>query len=82
MLLGIMLKHVQAHTSTMETQQVSVIGNSAHDCALPVKLVINVLKRCLKSVTDCVATHSSRHKKLASIICAKLSMEDYVVSTR
>ena len=74
MLLGIMLKRVQAHISTMETQQVSINGNSAHDYALLVKLVINTLRRCQKSVTDRVATHSSRHKKLASIISAKLSM--------
>ena len=32
------------------------------------------LKQCQKSMTDCV-----RHKKLASVICAKLSMEDHVV---
>ena len=31
---------------------------------------------------DCVVMHSSQHKKLASIICVKLSMEDRVVSTR
>ena len=31
---------------------------------------------------DCDGLHSSRHKKLASITCAKLSMKDRVVSTR
>ena len=30
----------------METQQVSMNGNSAHDYALLAKLVINILKRC------------------------------------
>ena len=49
---------------------------------IAVKLVINTLKQRQKSVTDCVATHSSRHQKLASIISAKLTMEDHVVSTR
>ena len=38
----------------------------------PRKLVIKILKRYQKSVMDCVATLSSRHKKLASIICVKL----------
>ena len=38
----------------------------------PGKLVINLSKRCEKSVMDCAVTHSSRHKKLASIICVKL----------
>ena len=37
----IMLKRVQAHTSTMETQQVSMNRNYALDCALRVHLVIN-----------------------------------------
>ena len=37
MLLGIMLKRVQAHISTMETQQVSMNENSAHDYALLIK---------------------------------------------
>ena len=45
---GIILKRVQARTSTMETQQVSMHGNSALDCAFLVNLVINTLKRCLK----------------------------------
>ena len=67
-----MLKHVQVHISTMETQQVSMNGNFALDYALLVNPVINVLKRCLKSAMDCVPTHSSRHKKLASVICAKI----------
>ena len=52
MLAGIMLKLVQAHTSTMETQQVSVIGNLAHDCALPVKL------KFLSSQNVCVSSCS------------------------
>ena len=38
---------------------------------IAVKLGINSSQRCPKSVTDCMVTHSSRHKKLASIICAK-----------
>ena len=42
--------------------------------------VINALKQCLKSVMDCEATLSSRHEKLASTICAKLLVEDHVVS--
>ena len=77
-----MLKRVQAHVSTMERQQVSTNWNFALDYALPVKLVIITLKRCQKSVTDCVVTRSSRHKKLASIICAKFSMENHLVATR
>ena len=44
--------------------------------------MINTLKRCLKSAPDCVATLSLWHKKLASTICAKLLMEDPVVSKR
>ena len=62
---------LQVQISTLETQQVSTNGNFALDFALLVKLVINTSKRCPKSVTDCVVTHSSRHKKLDSIICAK-----------
>ena len=81
MLPEIMLNRVQARTSTMETQQVSMNGNFALDHALLVNLVINTLERCLKSVMDCVATLSSRHRKLASIICAKLSVEDHEVLT-
>ena len=42
-------------------------GNSALDYALLVILVVNTLKRCLKSVIDRVATLSSQHKKWASI---------------
>ena len=40
------------------------------------KLAINTPKRCPKSVTDHVVMHLLQHKKLASITCAKLSMED------
>ena len=82
MLLGIMLKRVQADMSSMETQQVSMNGNSAHGYALLVNPVINTSNRCPRSVTDCVATHSSRHTTLASTICAKLSTEDHVLLTR
>ena len=56
MLLKIMLKRVQAHTSTSETQQVSMTGNFALDCTSLANLVINMLKHCQKSATDCVAT--------------------------
>ena len=45
-------------------------------------LVINTSKLCPKSATDCVVTPFSRHKKLASIICAKLLTEDHAVLTR
>ena len=77
-----MLRRVLVHVSITETQQFSTNGNSALDYGLLVNLVINnTLKQCQKSVMDCVATHSSRHKKLASIMCVKLS-EDHVVSTR
>ena len=72
MLLEIELKRVQAHMSIMEMQQVSTNGNFAFDYALLVNMVISTSKRCPKSVTDCVVTHSSRHKKLASIVCAKI----------
>ena len=37
--------------------------------------------RCPSSVMDCVATHSSRHRKSASIICVKSLTEDHVVTT-
>ena len=80
-LLEIMLKRVQTLLTTMETQHVTTNENFALDFALLVNLVISTLKRCQKTVTDCVATHSSWHKELASIICAKLLMEDHVVST-
>ena len=53
--------------------------NFALDCALLVNLVTNTLKRCLKSVMDCVATVPSRHRKLASESCAKLSVGDNLV---
>ena len=76
-----MLKRVQAHISTMETQQVSINGNFALDYALLAHLVINTSKQCQKSVMGCVVTQSSRHNKLASIICAKLLTEDLVVLT-
>ena len=76
-----MLRLVLVHISITETQQVSRNGNSVLDYALLVNLVISTLKQCQSSVMDCVAMHSSRHKKLASIICVKLSMEDHVVST-
>ena len=81
-LLEVMLKRVQARTFTKLTQQVSMDGNFALDYALLVNLVINTPKLCPKSVTDCVVTHSSRHKKLASIICANLLTEDHPVLTR
>ena len=76
-LLEVMLRRVQARIFTMLTQQVSMDGNFVLDYALPVNLVINTPKRCLKSVTDCVVTHSSRHKMLASIFCANLLTEDH-----
>ena len=44
-----MLKRVQAHISTMATQQVSTNGNFALVFALLVKLGINTSKRCPKS---------------------------------
>ena len=74
-----MLRCVQAHILTLETQQVSTNGNFALDYVSPGKLVINISKRCQKYVTDCAVTDSSRHKKLASIICVKLLTEDHVV---
>ena len=68
----IMLKRVQAHTSTVETQQVSMNGDSALDFSSLGNLVIKKLKRWVRSAEDCVATLSSWHRKLASTICAKL----------
>ena len=56
----------------------SMNRNSVLDYASLVNLVINTSKQCPQSVMDCVVTHSSRHKKLASIICAKLLTEDPV----
>ena len=76
-----MPRRVLVHISITETQQVSTNGNSVLDYALLVKLVINTLKQCEKSAMDCVTTHPSRHKKLASIICGKLLTEYHVVST-
>ena len=52
------------------------------DYALLVKLVIKTSKQCPQSVTDCVVTHSSQHKKSASIVCAKLLKDDHVVLRR
>ena len=57
-------------------------GNFILDFALLVKQVTNTSKLCSNSVMDYVVAHSSLHKKLVSITCAKLSMEDRVVSTR
>ena len=73
---------VQAHTSTMEAQQVSMNGNSALDYALKVNLVIKTLKRCLKTVMDCVATLLSRHKidNLCEIIDGRPCGIDTVIS--
>ena len=82
MLLEIMLKHVQVHTSTTEMQRVFMNGSFALDFALLEGLVTNISKRCQMSATDCVATRSPQLKRLASIICAKLLTEDRVVSTR
>ena len=76
MLLEIMLKLVQVHTSITGTQQVSTSGHFALDFASLEKLAINTSKRCPKSVTDYVVMHLLQHKKLASITCAELSMED------
>ena len=63
MLLGIMLKCVQAHKSILEMQQVSMDGNFAIDYELLVNLVINTSKQCPKSVMDCVVKHSSRRTR-------------------
>ena len=81
MLLEIMLKHIQVPTSTKVMQQVSTSGNFALDFAWLVKLAINASKQCPKSVTDYVVMRLLQHKKLASTTCAKLTMEDRVVST-
>ena len=54
-------------------------GKFRLDYVSPGKLVINVSKRCQKSVTDCTVTHSSRHKKLASIICVKYPRRPQIV---
>ena len=78
MLLEIMLRRVLVQKSFMETQQGSTIRNFALDFVSPEELVINIFKRCQKSVMDCVATLSSRHKKLASIIFVNLLTEDHV----
>ena len=43
-------------------------GISVQNYALLEKLVINTSKQCQRSAMDCVATHSLRHKKLASIV--------------
>ena len=67
-----MLKRVLVHITVTETQQVSTNGNSVLHCASLVKLAINTLNQRQTSVMD---------KKLASTICAKLSMEHYAVST-
>ena len=75
MLLEIMLKHVQVHTSIMERQRVFTRGNFTLDFALLVKMVTNTSKQRPKSATDYVTTHSSRHKKLSSITSAKLLTE-------
>ena len=56
---------------TVETQQVSLNENSVLDYIAGKSGVQHLLKRCLKSATDCMVLHSSRHKKLAWIICAK-----------
>ena len=82
MRLEIMLKHVPERTSSMEMQRVFTSGNFALDSASLVKLAINTSKQCPKSVKDFVATHSSRHKKLASMTNANLSMEHLVALTR
>ena len=58
--LEIMPRRVLVHISITETQQL----NSVLDHALLVKLVISAWELCQKSVMDCVATHSSWHKKL------------------
>ena len=79
--LDIMLRRILVQRLAIETQQVSTSGNSALDNVSLGKLVINISTRCQKSVTDCAVMHSSRHKKLASIICVKLSTEDHVVLT-
>ena len=76
-----MPRRVLVHISTMETQQVSTNRNSVQDCASLLKLVISTSKQCPKSVTDCVVTQSTRHKKLASMICTKLLTEDSAVLT-
>ena len=76
-----MLRRVLVHMSVTETQQVSTNGKSVLDYALLVKLVINTLKQCQKSATDCEATRSLRHKKLASTICVKLWTEYHKVLT-
>ena len=75
--LEIMLIGVQAHITFTETQQDSTNLNSVLDYELLVNMVINTSKQCQKS-----ATHLSRHKKLASIICVMLLTEDNVVLTR
>ena len=71
-LLEIMLKRVQAHISTVETQQVSMTGNSAVHAFL-VKFVINTSKRCQK-VCDglrgdaCVAAQEVGFENLCEIV--------------
>ena len=79
--LEFMPRRVLVHVSLTEKQQFSTNGNSVLDYALLVKLVIITLKQCQKFVMDCVATHSSQHNKLASIICVKLLTEYHKVLT-
>ena len=67
-LLEIMLRRVLVHTSTMETQQVSMIGNFALDYASPEKLEINISKRCQKSVMDFVAVQEVCFDNLCEIV--------------
>ena len=67
MLLDITLKHDQVRASTTETQRVFTSGNFALDFASLVKLATNTSKQRPKSATDYVATHSSRHEKLAFV---------------
>ena len=67
----------------METQHVSMNGDSAHDDALPVKLVINKHIEAVSKVCDGLRGDAVfAEQEVASIVCAKLLMEDHVVSTR
>ena len=63
------LRDAAVHTSITEVQRASTNCNYALDFARLVKLATNTSKHRPKCVTDYV----SRHKKLTSMTCAKLS---------
>ena len=67
---------------TLETQQVSMTGNSALDYASLVNLVINTMKRFFEVCDGLRGDASVVAHEVGLIILRKLSMEDQSVSTR